>query len=421
MPLKIGIPKKNGFTEFVSSYKDPRTNKTHANGFSVDVFCAALTLLPLKVNPEFLPFENEDGESLGTYDDLLKNISVKYDAVVGDVTIMANRVSWADFALSYVDSSVYILSYTANLTAMLTIDQLRPYFNKEGNYSVGYQEGSFVKDFLIQQKNFSESRLRAYSTMTDYHKALSNGSVAAIYDELPYIKLFLRKYGSDYTVDGPILRTNGFGFAFPLDSFLVPLISRAITNVTDGGTMVEIEHKYFGKKQISEVEITRLPEKTPSLDYFNFIGLFIVTGSISLASLLCSEIWRSRRPVQNVPSAGEVNVNGNVPIIDNQVEQQPTTSNQCVENVPSTGEVNITGDVPIIENRVELQPTTSNQSVENVPSTGEVNVSRDVPIIDNQVEPNQRVQSMPSTGEVNVSGDVPVIENQDQLHLTTSN
>ncbi|XP_059637014.1 glutamate receptor 2.8-like isoform X2 [Cornus florida] len=435
--LKIGIPKKVGFTEFVKVHKDPKTKKTCATGFSIEVFCAALQLLPFKVEPVFYSFEKENGESAGTYNELVHNITVKqFDAVVGDLTIMANRASWVDFTMSYVDSSVYVLvpikhdtrkniwtflqpfnrelwlaifmasislgiligiiemrsdvtntdfegpllqqlgmmiwypvsmfvlpersmvisrwsklvlvvwlytsyvilqSYTANLTTMLTIDQLRPFFNKKGNYSIGFQSESFVEDYLKQQ-NFT--RLRSYSTIEEYHKALSNGSVAAIFDELPYVKLFLREHGSEYTVlDGPKLRTNGFGFAFPMNSSLVPPTSRAIMSVTDGGKMDEIEHKYLGRKDTSEVESSRLAKETtcldiketPSLDAYNFIGIFIVAGIISIASFICSEI--QRQFVKRVSSTKKINVVEDLPNIDNQNELQPTTSNENVEIV----------------------------------------------------------------------------------------
>lgn len=112
-------------------------------------------------------------------------------------------------------------SYTASLTSMLTVQRLQPAFVdvkeiKGKGYLVGYQRGSFVKGLLMKQLDFDESKLKPYETPEEYHEALSkgilNGGVAAIFGEIPYIKLFLAKYCSRYTMVGPTYKTDGFGF-----------------------------------------------------------------------------------------------------------------------------------------------------------------------------------------------------------------
>ena len=87
---------------------------------------------------------------------------------------------------------VLMQSYTANLTSILTLDQLRPRFLRKGEgYYVGYQTGSFVKDVLFKQFKFDPSKLRSYSYSAEYYKALKSGSqgggVAAIFDEVSYL------------------------------------------------------------------------------------------------------------------------------------------------------------------------------------------------------------------------------------------
>jgi ionotropic glutamate receptor len=61
--------------------------------------------------------------------------------------------------------------------------------------------------------------LKAYNTPEEYNEALSrgshNGGVEAIFDEIPFIKLFLAKYCSKYTMVGPTYKTGGFGFVSP--------------------------------------------------------------------------------------------------------------------------------------------------------------------------------------------------------------
>ncbi|PRQ27367.1 hypothetical protein RchiOBHm_Chr6g0304571 [Rosa chinensis] len=68
--MKIAVPVKVGFTEFVKITKDPSTKRTVATGFSIDVCEAALEMLPYALPYEFIPFAKSDGSSAGTNNDL---------------------------------------------------------------------------------------------------------------------------------------------------------------------------------------------------------------------------------------------------------------------------------------------------------------------------------------------------------------
>ncbi|TYI86857.1 hypothetical protein E1A91_D04G095200v1 [Gossypium mustelinum] len=121
---------------------------------------------------------------------------------------------------------ILMQSYTANLSSILTVNQLQPTIPsiKELRKSyVGYQNHSFVKGFLINQLGFQESMLKPYCSVDDYQEALSKGSenegVSAIFDEIPYIKLFLAQYTTGYLMVGPTYRTDGLGFVSYLFSF----------------------------------------------------------------------------------------------------------------------------------------------------------------------------------------------------------
>ena len=131
--------------------------------------------------------------------------------------------NWTRFVLIIWIFVVLIISqsYTASLASMLTVKRLQPTFVdvteiRKNGYFVGYEKNSFVKDFLVKQLNFNDTKLREYSTPEEYHDALSsgthNGGVAAIFAGIPYIKLFLAKYCSKFQVVGPTYRTDGFGF-----------------------------------------------------------------------------------------------------------------------------------------------------------------------------------------------------------------
>lgn len=108
-------------------------------------------------------------------------------------------------------------SYTASLASFLTVQRLQPKYVDvrdlvRSQHFVGYQKGSFVKDFLIQEMNFSETKLISYGSTEEYHDALSSGGVAAIFDEIPYINLFLAKYCNKFTMVGPTYKTAGLSF-----------------------------------------------------------------------------------------------------------------------------------------------------------------------------------------------------------------
>ncbi|EFH57289.1 hypothetical protein ARALYDRAFT_481829 [Arabidopsis lyrata subsp. lyrata] len=86
--IKVGVPVKKGFFNFVEVITDPITNITTPKGYAIDIFEAALKKLPYSVIPQYYP---------------------TLDAVVGDVTITAYRSLYADFTLPYTESGVSMM------------------------------------------------------------------------------------------------------------------------------------------------------------------------------------------------------------------------------------------------------------------------------------------------------------------------
>ncbi|XP_031105981.1 glutamate receptor 2.8-like [Ipomoea triloba] len=383
--LRIGVPAKKGFEQFINVRTDPQTNITNATGFCIDVFEQVMKSMPYHVPYKYIRFEIPQG-----YDDFVAQVFFgNFDAVVGDVTILSNRSKHVDFTLPFTESGVTIVvpvkqddrknawiflkplkkelwgttaaffifigtviwvlehqvnkefqgprhkqvgmvfwfsfstlvyahrekvvsnlsrfviivwvfvvlvltsSYTASLTSMLTVQQLQPtvtdVYNliKNRDY-VGYQDGSFVAD-MLKNMNFESRRMRNYSTLEEYDEALTNGSgnggVAAIMDELPYLRLFLEKYCGKYTMVGPIYKTAGFGFAFPRGSPLVPDVSRAILSVTESDAMLNITKKWLWNETDCSQQDGTLAA-SDSLAPESFKGLFIIVGASALSALL---------------------------------------------------------------------------------------------------------------------------------------
>ncbi|KAK1428538.1 hypothetical protein QVD17_17373 [Tagetes erecta] len=295
--LRIGVPMLVGFEEFVTIEQDPQTNATIAKGFCVDVFKAAIKALSYEVPYEFVPFSvvNKPLNS-ETYNQLLYEIYLQnYDAVVGDTTITAKRSLYVDFTIPYTDLGlgtvardyqnhrkiwwfmepldtrvtlssnlsrilvivwlfivlIIVTCYNAALSSMLTVQQIQ--LTQKG-IDIGYHAGSFVEGVIVNNSNFKDPSLKPYTSIAEYAKALVGGSkeggVVAIMDELPYIKLFLAKYGSPYRLISYEPTTNGFGFAFPKGSPLVPDISREISKLREQGELLKLEKKWF-KKDLS--------------------------------------------------------------------------------------------------------------------------------------------------------------------------
>ncbi|KAL8521715.1 hypothetical protein ACS0TY_012019 [Phlomoides rotata] len=187
---------------------------------------------------------------------------------------------------------ILIQSYTASLTSMLTVQQMQPTVTDVNELirkheNVGYQEGSFVYGLLIGM-HFEESNLKAFKSTQEmdelFTKGTANGGIAAAFDDIPCLKIFLANYCSKYTMVGPTYKTDGFGFVFPIGSPLVSDVSRAILNVTEGQQMMEIERKWLGDKNECPDPNT-LPTHI-NLGVRSFWGLFAITAGAGLIALV---------------------------------------------------------------------------------------------------------------------------------------
>ncbi|KAK6137136.1 hypothetical protein DH2020_029120 [Rehmannia glutinosa] len=364
-------------------------NSAEVGGYCIDVFDAVVEALPYGVPYEYIPFAASDHNSTGNYNDLAIQVYTgNFDAVVGDITIIANRSQYVDFTLPYTESGVSMVvpikddksknawiflrpltwelwltsfcsfifigfliwilehrtnedfrgppwhqvgmifwfafstmvfahkervisnlarfvliiwflvvliltqSYTASLTSMLTVQQLHPTITDvneliKNNEYVGYQNGSFVFE-LLKDMGFHESRLLAFNSPDELYELFSkgsrNGGIAAVIDEIPYMKLFLAKYCSKYTMVGPTYKTGGFGFVFPKGSPLVPDISRAILEVTESKKMMTIEKKWLGDETKCPDSSTLISSSSIGLE--SFWGLFLMVGIAAVSAFI---------------------------------------------------------------------------------------------------------------------------------------
>ncbi|CAL9042665.1 unnamed protein product [Musa banksii] len=103
--LKIGVPDRVSYKEFVS--KSPTTGTV--KGYCIDVFTAAVNLLPYAVPFKLIPFGN--GHANPSYTELTNMVATgAFDAAVGDIAIVTNRTKIVDFTQPYIESGLVIVA-----------------------------------------------------------------------------------------------------------------------------------------------------------------------------------------------------------------------------------------------------------------------------------------------------------------------
>ncbi|KAM7519953.1 hypothetical protein LguiB_018915 [Lonicera macranthoides] len=378
--LRIGVPNRVSYREFVGKVSGTDTFE----GYCIDVFTAALNLLPYAVPYKLFPFG--DGVKNPSSTDLVRMItSGVYDAAVGDIVITPNRTRKADFSQPYIESGLVVVapvrkstssswaflrpftpkmwgvtgiffivvgavvwvlehrinddfrgppreqfvtilwfsfstlffthreitistlgrlvlilwlfvvliinsSYTASLTSILTVQQLSSPIKgieslQMSNDPIGYQQGSFAHDYLVDEIGIHESRLIPLNSPKDCAKALKdgpkNGGVAAVVDQRAYVELFLSTH-CEFSIVGQEFTKNGWGFAFPRDSPLAVDMSTAILKLSENGELQRIHNKWLMRSACSfqgaKLEVDRL-------NFESFSGLFLMSGLACFLSL----------------------------------------------------------------------------------------------------------------------------------------
>ncbi|WOL17774.1 hypothetical protein Cni_G26567 [Canna indica] len=104
-PLRIGVPNRASFKEFVTN----TSNSDNLGGFCIDVFNAAIKLLPYPVPCSFVLIGN--GSQNPNYDEIVKMVARnELDAAVGDFAIVRNRTKIADFTQPYIEAGLVIVA-----------------------------------------------------------------------------------------------------------------------------------------------------------------------------------------------------------------------------------------------------------------------------------------------------------------------
>ncbi|XP_052177245.1 glutamate receptor 2.1-like isoform X2 [Diospyros lotus] len=100
--LRIAVGNGTMFNLFVTITHDPVTDNYTFSGFSVEAFRATVEKLPYDLSYELIPF-------MGTFDDLVEQVHLKFDAAAGSTAITAKRYKKVDFSLPHTDASLVMI------------------------------------------------------------------------------------------------------------------------------------------------------------------------------------------------------------------------------------------------------------------------------------------------------------------------
>ncbi|CAI9112922.1 OLC1v1013431C1 [Oldenlandia corymbosa var. corymbosa] len=189
---------------------------------------------------------------------------------------------------------ILVATYTATLTSMVTLQKIQQ--GPAGEYYVGTHLNSFLgSDRVVNNTNFVDDRLQYYSSPDEYVDALSKGfkkgGVVAIIDEIPYLKVFLAKYGDEYAMVSTRSTTNGFGFAFgKTHGQLVSDMSQAIMKLREEGRLAMMENTWFNSGSPSSSFMDEAGKHAASkpniLSLRSFGGLFFMSFSSIVIGIL---------------------------------------------------------------------------------------------------------------------------------------
>lgn len=109
-------------------------------------------------------------------------------------------------------------SYTASLSSILTAERLSYHWAwtaKDDNLLIGYQQGSFIRDYLREEFAIEEKWLVPLNSPEEIDKAFADGphkgGIAAYVDERPYVDIFLSTR-CHLTITNEDFTTVGWGF-----------------------------------------------------------------------------------------------------------------------------------------------------------------------------------------------------------------
>ncbi|CAI5987572.1 unnamed protein product, partial [Closterium sp. NIES-64] len=189
-------------------------------------------------------------------------------------------------------------SYTANLTSILTVNNLTPPVQSlaavitSGSGSlaavitsgsvVGYLNGSFSEKHLLGF-GVRRKQLQPLNSVNEYAEAMLNGTVVGVVDERPFLDLILTQDCTFTTGDADI-STLGWAFAFQKGSNLAVDLSKAIAQLSETGQLRTIHSNYVPNNLTCSGDASG--QSSDSLGVEGFQNLFILYAAMATFACL---------------------------------------------------------------------------------------------------------------------------------------
>ncbi|CAL0312081.1 unnamed protein product [Lupinus luteus] len=381
-PMKIAIPGRTSFSKFVKVEYREHGPPVKPTGFCIEIFEKVLELLEYDLPYEYYPIN-------GTYPDLVQLVYNKtFEAVVGDMTLLADRLQYVDFTVPYAESGLSMIvpqksedsalmflkpftwqmwvvtgailtytmlivwylerkqnpefhgnwksqmgtalwftfsslffahrekmyssltrvvmgawlflvlilnsSYTASLSSMLTVQQLKPNVTdiqwlKKNNAKIGCDGDSFVRTYLMNVERFKPEHIINIGSDSNYPDAFKNHSITAAFLELPYEKAYINTYCKGYSGSVPTTRFGGLGFMFQKGSPIAKDVSKAILQLLEQGELQKLEEKWLNPS--GECTNTMISTNAETLKLGNLWVLYVISGGTSTICFILSTIY----------------------------------------------------------------------------------------------------------------------------------
>jgi polar amino acid transport system substrate-binding protein len=143
---------------------------------------------------------------------------------------------------------VFVAFFTAQLTASLTLEQIRGAINGPNDLpgkAVATVAGSTSTDYLRE----IGARTEEFAHLDEVYSALLSGRVDAVVLPAPVVRYYAAHDGvGKVKMVGPEFRKSDAAFVLPLDSPLRRKVNSALVTLHDDGTYQRIYEKWFGKE-----------------------------------------------------------------------------------------------------------------------------------------------------------------------------
>uniref|UniRef100_F6H1Z0 Glutamate receptor n=1 Tax=Vitis vinifera TaxID=29760 RepID=F6H1Z0_VITVI len=273
-PLRIGVPQHGTFKQFVNVTYDG--SHYSVTGFSIEVFNATLEHLKYHLTYELIPYS-------GNFDSLVEQVHLKFTSLVTTGEKLHSNLSRLSMVVWLFVALVITQSYTANLSTLLTVQQLKPSVKslKDNNFVVGCSFRSFIPKYLEEVLGIDPKNMKDIRSFEEYPQAFRRGEIAATFMESLYAEVFLAQYCKGFVTVGPTFRVGGLGFVFPKGSTILPDISEAVVKLYEKGEIMYLRNKLVHSQKCLEVEA----EDDHSISPDSLWVLFLATGATSTVSL----------------------------------------------------------------------------------------------------------------------------------------